>query len=80
MIYGVSLSIEQEETNTLGEEDECFFHKCLLNYRNLGSNVIKFISNKCIRIKNWNQKPNPILKSRDENVCPRKIQEGRNHH
>lgn len=63
MIYKVSSSIDQERMNTRDKEDKCFIHKCIFKYRNIGNNVRTFATNKYLRIKNWNQKHDPILKS-----------------
>lgn len=56
MIYGVSLSIKQGRMNTSGEKDECFIHKCFSKFINVGNNIRTFVTNKYLRVKNWNQK------------------------
>lgn len=70
MIYGVSPSIEQEGLNTWDKEDGCewFFHNFFSTFKTFGNNFITFITNKYLISKNCNQKSDPILKSRDENV------------
>lgn len=80
MIYGLSPSIKQNGMNTRDEEDECFFHKCFSNFKNIWRYVRTFVSNKYIRVKNWNQKSDPILKLRNGNLYDflGKIQEERN--
>lgn len=52
MIYGVSPNIEQEWMNTQGEEDEFFIYKCFYKFINVRNNIIKFITNKYLRVKN----------------------------
>lgn len=37
-------------------------------FRNIGNNVRTFVANKYMTTKNWNQKSDSILKSRDESV------------
>lgn len=54
--------------NIQGEEDECFFHESFSTFINFGNIFITFVTNKYLRINNWNQKSDPILKSRDGNV------------
>lgn len=83
--YGVSPSIEHDGMNTPGKEDECecFFHKCFSTLINFEHNLRTFFTNKYLRINIWNQKPDPILKSRDENVYdfqknPRRKKSSRN--
>lgn len=46
-----------------------FFYKCFYKLRNVGNNIITFIANKYLRINNWNQNYDQILKLKDENVC-----------
>lgn len=69
--YGVSPSFEQERMNAQGDEDECecYFSKCFSTFGNIGSHVKMFITDKYLRVKNWNHKPDSILKSRDVNFC-----------
>lgn len=54
--------------NTQGKEDECFFHESFSTFINFGNIFRTFVTNKYLRINNWNQKSDPILKSRDGNV------------
>ena len=69
MIYEVSPSIEQERMNTRDKEDECFIHKYFPKFRNIINYIGIFVTNKCLRIKNWNKKCDPILKLKDESFC-----------
>lgn len=71
VIYGVPPKMEQDGMNTRGEEvetpNECeiCFHIWCSTLRNFGTYVITVVINKYLRIKNRNQKPGQILKSRD---------------
>lgn len=68
MINVVSPSVEQELISTWCKEDECFIHKWFSKFRIIGKKVRSFVTNKYIRIKNLNKKPDSILKFRDENI------------
>lgn len=68
MIYGVSPSVKQEQMNTRGEEDEYFIHKCFFKFRYVRNGIRMYVTNKYLRVKNWNQKSGPILKSTDKSV------------
>lgn len=58
MIYGTSLSIEQENMNIRGGEDKNTTLGYFSNFRIIGN----YITNKYIRVNNWNF--NPTLKSK----------------
>lgn len=66
-MYGVSPTINQEEMNTRGEENEGLFHKLSSNFRNFRNYIGTFVTNQYLTIKN--RKSNPILKLKDGNVC-----------
>lgn len=63
-IYGFSPSIDQEEMNIRGLEDESLFHNYSSNFRNDRNYIGTFVTSQYLRIKNW--KFNSILKSKDE--------------
>lgn len=45
--------------NIWGEEDENTTFNCFSKFRNIRNYIGKFVSNQCVRVKNW--KFNPIL-------------------
>lgn len=69
MSYKVSPSIEQERMNTRDKEDEYFIHKYFPKFINIINYIGIFVTNKCLSIKNWNKKCDPILKLKDESIC-----------
>lgn len=53
MIYGFFDSIEQEQINTQGEEDENTSFKCFSKVRNIKNYIRTLVTKQCLWIKNW---------------------------
>lgn len=66
MIYRGLPNIEQEKMNTQGKEDEDTNLGCFSKCSKIGNYVGNHITNKFLRVKNWNF--NPTLKSEDRNL------------
>lgn len=70
MIDEDSSSIEQEEMNIRSNED--IIHQCFSKFKITRNYIGTFFTNQYLRIKIW--KHNLILKSKDGNICNRKIE------
>lgn len=62
------MNTQGEEVETLNE-CEYYFHIWCSIFKNLGKLIRTFVTNKYLRVRNWNQKHDLIHKSRDENIC-----------